>query len=118
MHTLTRRSFRLRSICSGPGFTRKIGSLAQQFGWATVLATISTSNAFAQAGGTDPAAILANIADFILGPFGQSLAILGIIVIGVSWMFGRASVGLMAGVIGGIVLIFGASFLAQTLIGA
>ncbi|MBO9112496.1 MULTISPECIES: pilin major subunit VirB2 [Rhizobium/Agrobacterium group] len=69
------------------------------------------------AGGTDPATMVNNICTFILGPFGQSLAVLGIVAIGVSWMFGRASLGLVAGVVGGIVIMFGASFLGQTLTG-
>lgn len=69
------------------------------------------------AGGTDPATMINNICTFILGPFGQSLAVLGIVAIGVSWMFGRASLGLVAGVVGGIVIMFGASFLGQTLTG-
>ena len=93
-------------------------TLSRRLGWATIIAAAGTTNAFAQAsGGTSPAAILTNICNFILGPFGQSLAVLGIIAIGLSWMFGRASLGLIAGVVGGIVLMFGASFLARTLIG-
>ncbi|MCK1717460.1 pilin major subunit VirB2 [Bradyrhizobium sp. 191] len=71
----------------------------------------------ASAEGADPAAMLNNICQFILGPFGKSLAMLGIVAIGVSWMFGRASLGLVAGVVGGVVIMFGASFLARALIG-
>ncbi|ADV14693.1 pilin major subunit VirB2 [Mesorhizobium sp. B283B1A] len=69
-------------------------------------------------GGTDPAKMVQNICTFILGPFGQSLAVLGLVAIGISWMFGRASLGLVAGVVGGIVIMFGASFLGKALIGA
>ena len=77
-----------------------------------------TRPALAQAGGgSDPSQMVNNICDFILGPFGQSLAVLGIIAIGVSWMFGRASLGLVAGVVGGIVIMFGASFLGKTITG-
>lgn len=76
-----------------------------------------TEFAFAQAGGASPATMVQNICDFILGPFGQSLAILGIIAIGVSWMFGRASLGLVAGVVGGIVIMFGAAFLGSMITG-
>lgn len=83
---------------------------------ASCLVVVSSGNAFAQVG-TDPATMLTNIADFILGPFGQTLAVLGIVAIGLSWMFGRASLGLVAGVIGGIVIMFGASFMAQQLTG-
>lgn len=96
--------------------------LAARLGYAAILVALTTSPAFAQAaagatGGVSPQTMLNNICNFILGPFGQSLAILGIIAIGLSWMFGRASLGLVAGVIGGIVIMFGASFLGSTLTG-
>ena len=90
-------------------------------GLATVFAG---SAAFAQSsglanisGGAGPTAMLEAICDFILGPFGQTLAVLGIVGIGLAWMFGRVSLGLIAGVIGGIIIMFGASYLAQTLVG-
>jgi len=75
--------------------------------------------AFAQtvSGGASPATMLNNVCTFILGPFGQTLAVLGIIGIGVLFMFGRASLGIIAGVVGGIVIMFGASYLGQTLTG-
>ena len=69
-------------------------------------------------GGASPQTMLNNVCTFILGPFGQSLAVLGIIAIGVLWMFGRASLGVIAGIIGGIVIMFGASYLGQTLTGS
>lgn len=68
-------------------------------------------------GGASPQTMLNNVCTFILGPFGQTLAVLGIIAIGVLWMFGRASLGVIAGIIGGIVIMFGASYLGQTLTG-
>ena len=68
-------------------------------------------------GGASPQTMLNNVCAFILGPFGQSLAVLGIIAIGILWMFGRASLGVIAGIIGGIVIMFGASYLGQTLTG-
>jgi type IV secretion system protein VirB2 len=68
-------------------------------------------------GGANPQTMLNNVCTFILGPFGQTLAVLGIIGIGVLWMFGRASLGVIAGIIGGIVIMFGASYLGQTLTG-
>jgi type IV secretion system protein VirB2 len=75
--------------------------------------------AFAQTvtGGVSPQTMLNNVCTFILGAFGQTLAVLGIIAIGVLWMFGRASLGVIAGIIGGIVIMFGASYLGQTLTG-
>jgi type IV secretion system protein VirB2 len=91
---------------------------AERAGRGILLAAISATSASAQAaGGVEPATILTNICTFILGPFGQSLAILGIIAIGLSWMFGRASLALISGVIGGIVIMFGASYLGTTLLG-
>ena len=68
-------------------------------------------------GGESPATMVNSICTFILGPFGQTIAVLGIIGIGFLFMFGRASLGIIAGVIGGIVIMFGASFLGQTLTG-
>lgn len=75
--------------------------------------------AYAQtvSGGASPQTMINNICTFILGPFGQTLAILGIIGIGVLFMFGRASLGIIAGIIGEIVIMFGASYLGQTLTG-
>lgn len=68
-------------------------------------------------GGASPQTMINNVCTFILGTFGQSLAVLGIIGLGLAWMFGRASLGLVGGVIGGIVIMFGASYLGQTLTG-
>ena len=75
--------------------------------------------AFAQtvSGGASPSTMLNNVCTFILGPFGETIAVLGIIGIGFLFMFGRASLGVIAGVIGGIVIMFGASYLGQTLTG-
>jgi type IV secretory pathway VirB2 component (pilin) len=82
-----------------------------------VLGLPALAHAQAVTGGASPATMINNICTFILGPFGQSLAVLGIIAIGLSWMFGRVSLGLIAGVIGGIVIMFGASYLGSMLTG-
>ena len=68
-------------------------------------------------GGTSPTTILDNIATFILGPFGQAIAVLSVIGIGVAFMFGRASLGLVGSLVGGLVLIFGASYLITQFVG-
>lgn len=68
-------------------------------------------------GGASPQTMINNVCTFILGPFGESIAILGIIGIGFLFMFGRASLGVIAGIIGGIVIMFGASYLGATLTG-
>ena len=79
----------------------------------------SPALAYAQtvSGGASPQTMINNVCTFILGPFGQTLAVLGIIGIGVLFMFGRASLGIIAGIIGGIVIMFGASYLGETLTG-
>jgi type IV secretory pathway VirB2 component (pilin) len=53
-------------------------------------------------GGASPQTMINNVCTFILGPFGETIAVLGIIGIGFLFMFGRASLGVIAGVIGGI----------------
>jgi type IV secretion system protein VirB2 len=88
--------------------------LLERVGIAAMIAASPTA-ALAQ---TDPSQILTAITTFLTGPFGQSLAMLGIIAIGLAWMFGRASLGLIAGVVGGIVIMFGASFLVTHIVSA
>lgn len=101
-------------IVLGPqSSTHAVGALAL---WAAV-AFPELARAQTVTGGASPATMINNICTFILGPFGQSLAVLGIIAIGLSWMFGRVSLGLIAGVIGGIIIMFGASYLGSTLTG-
>ena len=82
-----------------------------------VAATPATAFAQTVSGGASPATMLNNVCTFILGPFGETIAVLGIIGIGFLFMFGRASLGVIAGVVGGIVIMFGASYLGQTLTG-
>jgi type IV secretion system protein VirB2 len=84
---------------------------------AAVMACPELAHAQVVNGGASPATMINNICTFILGPFGQSLAVLGIIGIGFLFMFGRASLGVIAGIIGGIVIMFGASYLGSTLTG-
>ena len=68
-------------------------------------------------GGTSPQTMINNVCTFILGPFGATIAVLGLIGIGFLFMFGRASLGIIAGIVGGIVIMYGASYLGQTLTG-
>ena len=105
--------------CSLIRKVRLASSSAAMLGLAAAPGLISPSLALAQTvtGGASPQTMLNNVCTFILGPFGQTLAVLGIIAIGVLWMFGRASLGVIAGIIGGIVIMFGASYLGQTLTG-
>lgn len=92
-------------------------TVGTRLGLAGLMATMSVSQAFAAGTGTDPGTYLTAIVTFITGAFGQSLAILGVIAIGLAWMFGRASLGLVAGVVGGIVIMFGASYMVGQVVG-
>ncbi len=83
----------------------------------TLTAVPAMASAQTVSGGASPATMLNNVCTFILGPFGETIAVLGIIGIGFMFMFGRASLGVIAGVVGGIVIMFGASYLGQTLTG-
>ncbi len=91
----------------------RLGLTVAAFALAPALAHAQTVS-----GGADPSTMLTNVASFVLGPFGKTLGILGIVGIGMAWMFGRASLGLVAGVVGGIIIMFGASTLATTLMGS
>ncbi len=97
--------------------SRRAKRVAGALAVGAVIAFPAMAEAQTVNGGASPATMINNICTFILGPFGQSLAVLGIIAIGLSWMFGRVSLGLIAGVIGGIVIMFGASYLGSTLTG-
>ena len=96
--------------------------LAMRYGVPLLLTAALLMPALAHAqtvsGGTSPTTILNNIATFILGPFGQSIAVLSVIGIGVAFMFGRATLGLLGGLVGGLVLIFGASYLVSQFVGS
>jgi len=92
--------------------------LPQRLALALVM-LFSPVMAYAQtvSGGESPQTMINNVCTFILGPFGETIAVLGIIGIGFLFMFGRASLGVIAGIIGGIVIMFGASYLGQALTG-
>jgi type IV secretion system protein VirB2 len=96
--------------------------IALRYGQPVAFAVILLLPALAQAqtvsGGTNPTTILNNIATFILGPFGQSISVLSVIGIGVAFMFGRVTLGLLGGLVGGLVLIFGASYLVTQFVGS
>ncbi len=68
-------------------------------------------------GGASPQTMINNICTFILGPFGESLAVLSFIGIGFLFAWGRASLGVIAGIVGGIILMFGSAYLGQTVTG-
>ena len=122
MEILSRRGKRAGGLASSLGdifpLCRSRVLLVQRAATALAL-LVSPGLAFAQtvSGGESPATMVNSICTFILGPFGESIAVIGIIGIGFLFMFGRASLGVIAGVIGGIIIMFGASYLGQTLTG-
>jgi type IV secretory pathway VirB2 component (pilin) len=73
--------------------------------------------AFAAGGNTDPATILQAVLKVMTGSMGTALAALGIIACGLAWMFGRASLGLISGVVGGIMIVFSSAYVANQLVG-
>lgn len=86
--------------------------------WALALSGIpALARAQTVSGGESPQTMINNVCTFILGPFGATIAVLGLIGIGFLFMFGRASLGVIAGIVGGIVIMYGASYLGQTLTG-
>jgi type IV secretion system protein VirB2 len=126
VNDIARTVTRLRTEVVSLGYQVLVPVQTPAMRWVSTVTTMALAGAMmfpvlAEAqtvtGGASPATMINNICTFILGTFGQSLAVLGIIAIGLAWMFGRASLGLIAGVIGGIVIMFGASYLGQTLTG-
>lgn len=115
MKTMCRYNEGPRSLAEGLGKVAHYRAAISLL--ATSLVVTFPNLADAQTVGQDPATMVNNICSFILGPFGQSIAVLGIVAIGLAWMFGRASLGLIAGVIGGVVIMFGASYLGQQITG-
>jgi type IV secretion system protein VirB2 len=83
----------------------------------TMLGAPALAYAQTVTGGASPQTMINNVCTFILGPFGATIAVLGLIGIGFLFMFGRASLGIIAGIVGGIVIMYGASYLGQTLTG-
>ena len=70
--------------------------LAQRLALALALALLSSPvMAYAQTvtGGASPQTMINNVCTFILGPFGETIAVLGIIGIGFLFMFGASYLG-------------------------
>lgn len=90
----------------------------QRLAWALVLFAFPAM-AYAQTvtGGASPQTMINNVCTFLLGPFGQSIAVLAIFGIGALFAAGRASLGIIGGIIGGIILMFGSAYLGQIITG-
>lgn len=113
------RTERLSAVSSpAAGGLRIALGYRQALSFAVVLLLPVLAQAQTVSGGTNPTTILNNIATFILGPFGQSISVLSVIGIGVGFMFGRVTLGTLGGLVGGLVLIFGASYLVTQFVGS
>jgi type IV secretion system protein VirB2 len=75
------------------------------------------ANAQVVGGGSDPSTILQAIVTWITGPFGQSVAVLALIGAGLAFFFGRFGIFHLVSIVGGLVLVFGASYLVQQFLG-
>lgn len=89
--------------------------------WLRLAFALSALPALAYAqtvtGGASPQTMINNVCTFLLGPFGQSIAVLAIFGIGALFAAGRASLGIIGGIIGGIILMFGSAYLGQIVTG-
>ena len=94
----------------------RIGNLAASVATAGAVGP-TAANAQTVGGGSDPSTILQAITTYILGPFGQSLAVLGLIAVGISFLLGRLGLFALAAFIGGLILIFGSSYLVNQFLG-
>ncbi len=94
-------------------------SLAIQRLSFTLAVCTAPTLAFAQTvtGGASPQTMINNVCTFLLGPFGQSIAVLAIFGIGALFAAGRASLGIIGSIVGGIILMFGASYLGAIITG-
>lgn len=99
-------------------FLNSIG-FKKLFGYAVFLVLLPiAAHAQEVSGGSSPVSMIQNVCTFILGPFGKTVVVLAIIAIGLMFMFGRASLGVIAGIIGGVVIMYGAAYLGSTLLGS
>lgn len=67
-------------------------------------------------GGTNPATIINNIASFILGPFGEGVAVLAVAAVGFMCWTGRMGFHAIGWLVGGMVMVFGSSYLVTTFV--
>ena len=74
--------------------------------------------AFAQSAGfTTLQTVLTNITSTIAGPIGRSLAVIGVMLVGLAWVFGQMDFRRAGAVIVGIAVIFGATEMVNSMTG-
>lgn len=84
---------------------------------ACLLLLPAAAHAQVVSGGTSPTTIINNIATFILGPFGEGVAVLAVAAVGFMCWSGRMGLAAIGWLAAGLVLVFGSSYLVTTFIG-
>lgn len=94
-------------------------SVTGRIPWLLVAALLLPVAAHAQvvSGGTSPTTIIDNIATFILGPFGEGVAVLAVAGVGFMCWTGRMGLHSIGFLAAGLVLVFGSSYLVTTFVG-
>ncbi|BAK85227.1 secretion system type IV pilin subunit VirB2 [Gluconobacter thailandicus F149-1 = NBRC 100600] len=86
--------------------------------WVVFLSVLpAVAHAQTVSGGSTPTQMINNICTFILGDFGKSIAVVVLAAAGLMLAFGRLSLGIFAGMVGGILLMFGAAYLGSMVTG-
>ena len=85
--------------------------------WALAIAAALTVSTPAMAQSTDIQGFVDNIKGWLTGSIAKSVAVIAVAVCGYRFFSGRASAGPLVAVIGGICLIFGASWVLQQITG-
>ncbi|WP_174291042.1 TrbC/VirB2 family protein [Sphingomonas bacterium] len=85
--------------------------------WALAIVAATTLSSPAMAQSTDIQGFVDNIKSWLTGSVAKSVAVIAVAVCGYRFFSGRASAGPLVAVIGGICLIFGASWVLTQITG-
>ncbi|MDD2765502.1 MAG: TrbC/VirB2 family protein [Opitutaceae bacterium] len=109
-----------RAAAFAAGATSKIGRSAWLKPAAFVAACMlipAAAHAQVVSGGTNPTTIIDNVATFVLGPFGEGVAVLAVAAVGFMCWTGRMGLHAIGWLFAGLVLVFGSSYLVTTFVG-
>lgn len=107
-------------ICSAVPTPSAAGNLRASTLLALIIVAVllpAVAHAQVVTGGTNPTTIINNIASFILGPFGEGVAALAVAAVGIMCWTGRMGFHAIGWLVGGLVLMFGSSYLVTTFVG-
>jgi type IV secretion system protein VirB2 len=111
---------RARAAAFAAGATSKLSWSACLKPAAVIAACLlvpAAAHAQVVSGGTSPTTIIDNIATFILGPFGEGVAVLAVAAVGFMCWTGRMGIHAIGWLAAGLVLVFGSSYLVTTFVG-